>query len=65
MNITEEAMAHIGKQAVVGGAGMSGLLAARALADHFDEVTILERDALPGVNRRHSLTPPAPIVSTI
>jgi 2-polyprenyl-6-methoxyphenol hydroxylase-like FAD-dependent oxidoreductase len=40
-------MAHVGKHAIVVGAGMGGLLAARALADHFDEVTILERDALP------------------
>ena len=40
-------MAHIGKRAVVIGASMGGLLAARALADHYDEVTIIERDALP------------------
>ena len=26
---------------------MSGLLAARALVDHYDEVTLIERDALP------------------
>jgi 2-polyprenyl-6-methoxyphenol hydroxylase-like FAD-dependent oxidoreductase len=40
-------MAPVGKHAIVVGAGMGGLLAARALADHFDEVTVLERDALP------------------
>ena len=40
-------MAHVGKHAIVVGAGMGGLLAARALADQFDEVTVLERDALP------------------
>ena len=40
-------MAHVGKHAIVVGAGMGGLLAARALADHFDKVTVLERDALP------------------
>ncbi|WP_439400424.1 FAD-dependent oxidoreductase (plasmid) [Bradyrhizobium sp. PMVTL-01] len=40
-------MAHVGKHAIVVGAGIGGLLAARALADHFDEVTVLERDALP------------------
>lgn len=40
-------MAHIGKQAVVIGASMGGLLAARALADRYDAVTIVERDALP------------------
>ena len=40
-------MAHVGRHAIVIGAGMGGLLAARALADYFDEVTIFERDALP------------------
>lgn len=33
--------------AVVLGASVAGLLAARVLADHFQQVTILERDALP------------------
>ena len=37
----------IGKQAVVIGAGMGGLTAAGALADHFDNVVVLERDTLP------------------
>jgi len=37
----------IGKQAVVVGAGMGGLSAARALADHFERVLVLERDTLP------------------
>jgi 2-polyprenyl-6-methoxyphenol hydroxylase-like FAD-dependent oxidoreductase len=32
---------------VVIGAGMGGLTAARALADHFERVLVLERDALP------------------
>lgn len=40
-------MAHLGRQAIVIGASMGGLLAARALADHYDEVTVLERDTLP------------------
>lgn len=40
-------MAHVGGHAVVIGAGMGGLMAARALADHYDQVTIFERDALP------------------
>jgi 2-polyprenyl-6-methoxyphenol hydroxylase-like FAD-dependent oxidoreductase len=33
-------------RAVTIGAGVGGLLAARVLADHFDEVVVLERDAL-------------------
>jgi 2-polyprenyl-6-methoxyphenol hydroxylase-like FAD-dependent oxidoreductase len=37
----------LGRQAVVVGAGMGGLTAARALADHFEHVTILESDSLP------------------
>jgi 2-polyprenyl-6-methoxyphenol hydroxylase-like FAD-dependent oxidoreductase len=39
-------MAHLGRHAVVIGASMGGLLAARALADHYAEVTVLERDTL-------------------
>lgn len=37
----------IGEQAVVVGAGMGGLAAAGALADHFERVLVLERDVLP------------------
>jgi 2-polyprenyl-6-methoxyphenol hydroxylase-like FAD-dependent oxidoreductase len=33
--------------AVVVGGSMAGLLAARALSEHFDEVTVIERDRLP------------------
>jgi 2-polyprenyl-6-methoxyphenol hydroxylase-like FAD-dependent oxidoreductase len=40
-------MAYLGKHAIVIGASMGGLLVARALADHYEEVTVLERDALP------------------
>jgi 2-polyprenyl-6-methoxyphenol hydroxylase-like FAD-dependent oxidoreductase len=36
-----------GKHAVIIGAGMAGLLAAAALSDAFDEVTIIEKDSLP------------------
>nr|WP_231964207.1 2-polyprenyl-6-methoxyphenol hydroxylase-like oxidoreductase [Mycobacterium sp. E2699] len=39
--------ARIGNHAVVLGASMAGLLAARSLADFFDTVTVVERDALP------------------
>jgi 2-polyprenyl-6-methoxyphenol hydroxylase-like FAD-dependent oxidoreductase len=37
----------IGQRAIVVGAGMGGLAAARVLADYFEHVEVLERDALP------------------
>jgi 2-polyprenyl-6-methoxyphenol hydroxylase-like FAD-dependent oxidoreductase len=37
----------IGQRAVVIGAGIAGLSAARALSDHFEQVVVLERDPLP------------------
>ena len=42
------------KHAIVIGASMGGLLAARALADFFEQVTLIERDAFPpmGENRK-------------
>jgi 2-polyprenyl-6-methoxyphenol hydroxylase-like FAD-dependent oxidoreductase len=40
-------MAHLGKHAIVIGASMGGLLAGRALADYYDEVTLVDCDALP------------------
>ncbi len=36
----------LGREAVVVGSGMGGLVAARALSDHFERVTVLERDNL-------------------
>ena len=47
-------MAKIGNHSIVLGASMAGLLAARALSDFFDTVTVVERDMLPDdpVNRR-------------
>src|SRR5215470_12898565 len=39
--------ARIGNQAVVVGAGMAGLTAARSLTDFFEHVIVLENDALP------------------
>jgi 2-polyprenyl-6-methoxyphenol hydroxylase-like FAD-dependent oxidoreductase len=47
-------MEKIGDHAVVLGASMAGLLTARTLADFFDTVTVVERDALPdgAANRR-------------
>jgi 2-polyprenyl-6-methoxyphenol hydroxylase-like FAD-dependent oxidoreductase len=38
---------YVGRQAVVVGAGMGGLAAAGALARHFEQVTVLDRDVLP------------------
>jgi flavin-dependent dehydrogenase len=43
---------HIGTRAIVIGAGISGLAAAHALADHFEEVVVFERDEFS--LRRHS-----------
>ena len=47
-------MHKIGDHAVVLGASMSGLLAARVLADAYRQVTIVERDPLPesGLDRK-------------
>jgi 2-polyprenyl-6-methoxyphenol hydroxylase-like FAD-dependent oxidoreductase len=44
----------MGEHAVVLGASMGGLLAARALRDHFRRVTVIERDRLPelGASRK-------------
>jgi 2-polyprenyl-6-methoxyphenol hydroxylase-like FAD-dependent oxidoreductase len=38
---------HLGKRAIVVGAGLAGLSAARVLSDYFGEVLILDRDDLP------------------
>jgi 2-polyprenyl-6-methoxyphenol hydroxylase-like FAD-dependent oxidoreductase len=48
---------HIGRQAIVIGAGMGGLTAARALSVHFDHVLLLERDALPPEAAHRAGTP--------
>jgi len=47
-------MTRLGDHAVVLGASMGGLLAARVLADFYNQVTVVERDILPDdpVNRR-------------
>ena len=49
----------IGRQAVVVGAGMAGLPAARALADYFEHVIVLERDTLPFDATQRAGTPQA------
>ena len=47
-------MTKLGENAIVLGASMGGLLAARVLADFYDTVTVVERDVLPEntANRR-------------
>jgi len=47
----------VGCHAVVIGAGMGGLAAAAAVAGHFDRVTVLDRDSLPGAPSHRSGTP--------
>jgi 2-polyprenyl-6-methoxyphenol hydroxylase-like FAD-dependent oxidoreductase len=41
---------RMGRHAIIMGGSMAGLLAARVLADHFDAVTVLERDPFPAGN---------------
>ncbi|WP_232077336.1 FAD-dependent oxidoreductase [Mycolicibacterium aichiense] len=50
----EERMAVVGDHAIVLGASMSGLLAAKVLSDFYRTVTVIDRDELPDepVNRR-------------
>ncbi|HXW61626.1 MAG TPA: FAD-dependent oxidoreductase [Candidatus Acidoferrales bacterium] len=48
---------YLGKQAVVVGAGMGGLTAAQALADFFEQVTVLENDPLPAAATHRPGTP--------
>jgi 2-polyprenyl-6-methoxyphenol hydroxylase-like FAD-dependent oxidoreductase len=45
------------KQAVVIGAGMAGLAAAKAIAPHFEKVTVFDRDVLPDAPAPRSGTP--------
>jgi 2-polyprenyl-6-methoxyphenol hydroxylase-like FAD-dependent oxidoreductase len=47
------------KQAVVIGAGMAGLTAAKALAPHFEKVIVFDRDALPDAPAPRPGTPQA------
>jgi 2-polyprenyl-6-methoxyphenol hydroxylase-like FAD-dependent oxidoreductase len=47
------------KQAVVIGAGMGGLAAAKAVAPHFEKVTVFDRDALPDAPAPRLGTPQA------
>lgn len=52
-----EHRAFAGKTAIVIGASMAGLLAARALADHCDQVTLLDRDTLGAASAHRKGTP--------
>jgi len=47
-----ESPSFVGQHAVVIGASMAGLLAARVLSDHYEHVTIIERDRLEGMEAR-------------
>lgn len=48
---------HFGQQAVVIGGSLAGLMTARVLADHFDAVTILERDHIDNQPTLHQSVP--------
>ena len=47
----------LGAHAIVVGAGMGGLVAAKALSAYFQKVTVLERDALPATAEARTGTP--------
>jgi 2-polyprenyl-6-methoxyphenol hydroxylase-like FAD-dependent oxidoreductase len=49
----------LGRHAIVVGAGIGGLTAAKALSSYFDNVTVLERDALPAAPIVRTGTPQA------
>ena len=49
----------LGRHAIVVGAGIGGLAAAKALSSSFETVTVLERDALPSAPIARSGTPQA------
>ena len=49
----------VGKRAIVIGAGIGGLTAARAVAPYFEHVIIIERDALPAEPSDRAGTPQA------
>ena len=53
------------RHAVVVGGSIGGMLAARVLADHFDRVTVIERDQLPDGQREpagRAAGPPSPFL---
>jgi 2-polyprenyl-6-methoxyphenol hydroxylase-like FAD-dependent oxidoreductase len=48
---------HLGQHAVVIGGSIAGLMAARVLTDHFDRVTILDRDHIDAQTAVHKSVP--------
>jgi len=48
---------RIGEHAIVIGAGVAGLLAARGLSDAYERVTVIERDELPTVGEGRKAVP--------
>jgi 2-polyprenyl-6-methoxyphenol hydroxylase-like FAD-dependent oxidoreductase len=50
-------MTHLGNHALVIGGSMAGLMAARVLADHFEHVTVMERDQIEDRPAIHKSTP--------
>jgi 2-polyprenyl-6-methoxyphenol hydroxylase-like FAD-dependent oxidoreductase len=49
----------LGQHAIVLGGSLAGLLAARVLSDHFEQVTLIERDAFPSEPEARRGTPQA------
>lgn len=58
-------IAKQGEQAIVVGAGVAGLCAARVLADYFTQVTIIERDSLPTEPTTRRGVPQAPHIHVL
>jgi 2-polyprenyl-6-methoxyphenol hydroxylase-like FAD-dependent oxidoreductase len=50
-------MTTVGERAVVIGSGIGGLLAAGVLADRYEQVTVIERDALPAADEPRRAVP--------
>src|SRR5262249_6760863 len=55
----------LGRHAIVVGAGIGGLVAAKALSSYFRKVTVLERDALPSRPTARTDTPQAPQIHVL
>ena len=53
---------RLGERAIVLGGGIAGTLVARVLADHFEHVTVLERDGAPDADGFRKGTPQAKLV---